>query len=502
MARVALVQEIMVEYMGFMYISAFLKQAGHTVELFVVGPHEENKVLQQVKDFSPDIVGFSILSPSLNFALDFGRRVKQNTRAITVYGNVHAIFNPDIVQEPGVDIVCIGEGENPMLELCSAVDRGEPYDRIEGFWIKTADGIVKNKNREKLVDLNELPFHDRALYDKYPFFRYSNYLRVTLGRGCPYKCTFCSNGPLTDYFGGGKNYIRKQKPERAIREIESLVAERAQVGKKVNFILNIDEVFWVKNDWLREFLRLYKKRIAIPFGASFRFGPIEEEDIKLMAEAKASRLIVAVETGSEEQRRNMMNKPVSNELILQTTGWLNKYKIKFCSSVMFGLPKDTVADHVARLDFYRKLKASYIWTTFFQAYPGLELSESEAVKPYLPDHRDFGMTLHHDMYLDLPDRERLVRLKKIYYLCVIWPWASKLLVWLTKFRIPILFDFLFMGHFAYYAVTFERTSLRQLLVHMKIFGIAPLVKKIKSFFAEIAPPPVRAWRGVFSKVQN
>ena len=33
MARIALCQDIMVEYMGFMYIAAALKQEGHTVDV-------------------------------------------------------------------------------------------------------------------------------------------------------------------------------------------------------------------------------------------------------------------------------------------------------------------------------------------------------------------------------------------------------------------------------------------------------------------------------------
>lgn len=104
----------------------------------------------------------------------------------------------------------------------------------------------------------------------------------------------------------------------------------------------------------------------------------------------------------------------------------------------------------------------------------------------MPQDREYEMTLHHDMYLNLPDQERLVNLKKIYYLCVIWPWAANFLVWLTKFRIPILFDLLFTCHFTCYALTFERMSFMQFLVHIKIFGIAPLVKKIKKIF-----PPVQ-----------
>ena len=169
MAKVALMQDVMVECIGYMYISAVLKEAGHTVEVFYCNSRSKKKVLGELREYDPDVVGFSVLTPSLDFMLRLGEGVKKETRAVTVYGNVHAILNPQIIEKDPVDIVCIGEGEYPMLELCSCLDKKEPYSRIQGFWVKTPEGIVKNDLPGEMVDLEALPFHDRALYDKYPF---------------------------------------------------------------------------------------------------------------------------------------------------------------------------------------------------------------------------------------------------------------------------------------------------------------------------------------------
>jgi hypothetical protein len=40
------------------------------------------------------------------------------------------------------------------------------------------------------------------------------------------------------------------------------------------------------------------------------------------------------------------------------------------------------------------------------------------------------------MYLDLPDRQRLVNLKKVYFLCAKFPRLAPALVWLTKIQRP------------------------------------------------------------------
>jgi radical SAM superfamily enzyme YgiQ (UPF0313 family) len=168
--------------------------------------------------------------------------------------------------------------------------------------LKTAAGIVRNANRHDLVDVETLPFHDREIYNKYGFFRHSHYLRVMAGRGCPFHCSFCTNPVLMDHFGG-KRYIRKRSPGSMIAEIEHTIARHPHT---VKFLFFIDEVLWVKNDWLREFFQLYKERIRLPFTGNFRFGAIQEEDVKLLADAGATGLIFATETGDEAQRRGFV----------------------------------------------------------------------------------------------------------------------------------------------------------------------------------------------------
>ena len=332
MAKIAFCQDIMVEFMSYMYMSAVLKDAGHDVEVFFDDQTNEEDFLNELKAFKPDIVGFSILSPSASWALKLAKRVKEDIDVITAFGNVHVITNPGIIDEPGVDIACIGEGEEPVLELARRIDQGEPFHDIPALLVKHNGVVFRNLIPEKMINLDDLPFHDRDLYDKYAFFKQSKYLKFMNGRGCPFHCTFCTNPFLLNHYGA-KEYIRKYTPERAIAELELLVAQR-----KPEFIQFIDEVFWINNKWLREFLILYKERIGVKFGGSFRFGPIKEEDVKLLAEAGADYLALATETGDEKQRLELMKKPVTNDQILRTAGLFRKYGIKFGSSAFFGLP--------------------------------------------------------------------------------------------------------------------------------------------------------------------
>jgi anaerobic magnesium-protoporphyrin IX monomethyl ester cyclase len=471
MARVAFCQDTLVEYMGFMSMAAVLKQAGHVVEVFFDDQTDEGAFLQELQDFHPDIVGFSLLSPTVPWALARARELKRRMDTVTIFGNVHAILQPDLIEREGVDIVCVGEGEVPLLELAQRIDAGQSYQDISSFTVKTPQEIIRNP-LGPVADIENLPFMDGDLYDKYDFFRNSPYFRFTTGRGCPFSCTFCLNPFLRKYYGA-KDYLRKMTPERAIRELEYHVARR-----KPKHIFFIDEVFWVKISWMREFLALYRERIGLKFTANFRPGPIDEEDIKLLAASGAECLIVATETGSEHQRKETFNKPISDKGFFRLGDMLHRNGIKFVSGAFFGIPGDTVEDHLARLSFYRRLRPTYLYTTFLQPYPGTRISMAPDVLAAMPDAKDFDPTVHHDMYLNLPDRTRLVNLKKIYFLVARFPTLQPLFVRLIKARIPVVFDLLFLFHFSYYAFVFEKVSFRQFCHHVKQFGILPFLRKV------------------------
>src|SRR4029077_2118907 len=293
MARVAFCQDVVVEYMAFMCMAAVLERAGHTVEVFIDQQGDGRRLLRELREFRPDVVGFSLLTPSVPWALRVAKDVKETTEAVIVVGNVHVMMCPELVDEEGIDIACLGEGEDAMLELCASIDARQDYSRIAGFWVKTPQGLVKNPMRAELVNMDEQPYIDREMYNRYFFFRHSPYLRVMMGRGCPFRCTFCTNPALIDHFGGVKRYVRKRSPENAIAEVEHLISRHP---RRVKHIFIIDEVLWVKNEWLREFLVLWKERIKLPFSSNFRFGGITEEDIKLIAEAGGG-VGIATETG-------------------------------------------------------------------------------------------------------------------------------------------------------------------------------------------------------------
>ncbi|NLH47333.1 MAG: B12-binding domain-containing radical SAM protein [Myxococcales bacterium] len=472
MARIAFCQEFLYSYMSFTALSAALKQAGHQVELFCFSGLSDRPILDDLIRFKPDLVGFSVLTPSRDWSLATAKRIKSRLDTLVIFGNLEAIFHPEVIENSAVDIVCRWEGEAPLLELARRLDRRLSYDDIPGLWVKTSVGIARNDHPGILTDLDAAPFQDLALYDKYSYFRHSRVLPILCGRGCPFNCRYCFNPLLREYYGG-RRYLRKRRAERVIEELR-----RHEADRFFKHVLIVDETMWNDNDWLREFLLLYRRYVHKPIIANYRFGALRDEDFLLMKQAGVEALIVASETGDEEQRRTLLGKNVANEEIIRVCRRLREVGIAVGCSVFFGLPGDRVNDHLRRLAFFRKLNPTYLWSTFFQPYPGLALTADPVVQAALPANVEFHPTYHHDIVLDVPEKERLARLKKIYFLCVKFPRLSSWFMRLTKWDIPLLFSGLFFLHFAYYAKVFERLSFRQYLAHVRLLALKPLWKYI------------------------
>ena len=171
MAKILFIQNIMAEYPGIMYLSAVLKDRGHKCS--VVISTKTSDYLKAIKSEKPDIIAFSIMTGMHLWAIATAQELKKKVPDIKIiFGGVHPTYFPEIIEQPGVDIICRGEGELAILELMNALDSGSEILDIADLWVKEEGKIIKNDVRNLIGDLDEIPFMDRELYyEKYPFLK-------------------------------------------------------------------------------------------------------------------------------------------------------------------------------------------------------------------------------------------------------------------------------------------------------------------------------------------
>ncbi len=139
--RVALITNLMHDQLGLFYISASLKKAGHDVRYFF----DDRNLERELKRFLPQLVGFSALTGNHLWAQECALAVKEFLPGVkTILGGAHSTYYPEIINHPGFDFICRGEGENSIVKLCDALENKKDFHSIKGIWIKNGDTIYNN----------------------------------------------------------------------------------------------------------------------------------------------------------------------------------------------------------------------------------------------------------------------------------------------------------------------------------------------------------------------
>jgi len=131
------------------------------------------------------------------------------------YENDCAKFFAD---NPHVDVAVRGEGELTFAEMLDALDLANSHDLgvlqdIAGLTYRTADGVRRTADRERIADLDTIPSpYLMGLFDE--FGSVGAGAVIESNRGCPYGCTFCDWGSAT------LSRVRKFDIERVYKELE------------------------------------------------------------------------------------------------------------------------------------------------------------------------------------------------------------------------------------------------------------------------------------------
>ena len=122
----------------------------------------------KLSEFQPDLVGISVTSQQLGLTRELADFIFAEFGLPVVLGGVHPTVRPEeCIQIESVLGICLGEGEFALLELVEAMagNSGRPPEdlKIDNFWFRSGEGIVKNPIRPLCEDLDSLPFCDREI---------------------------------------------------------------------------------------------------------------------------------------------------------------------------------------------------------------------------------------------------------------------------------------------------------------------------------------------------
>ncbi len=369
MASIVFVQREMEDKLGPMALAGYVKAFGHQASILVY----PLKNLKRLKELNPTLVGMSILSPSIDWAIATAQAIKRVLpKTPIVIGGPHPTFYPEVLQLDGLDIACIGEGEKPLLQLLSNFDGTmESVLHTPNCWVKSGTTITKNEMTNLLneEELSLLPPCDRSHYANYNLLANNPHKKIWATRGCPLKCTFCFNSRYNAIYKGMGNTVRRRSVECIMDELKQLKV----YGWRCLEI--VDDQFLLNRQWLERFCQEYKRHIDLPFACNTTATQVKEDSIRALKEAGCRTICFGVESGSELIRRNVYSKPVTDADIYQAGEILHRHRMPFLTFNMVGLPEETMRDMYSTVEINQKLRTPYPWCSIVQPYPGTDLAD-------------------------------------------------------------------------------------------------------------------------------
>lgn len=356
------------------------------------------ELVKKINTFSPDIIGFSIVENNYECAKHLMAVIKTNFGIpIIVGGTFPTIETQRFIDDPNVDMICIGEGEEVLLD------------------------VANNLNKYNIAQDKTYQFTSTKFYNWEPFipqdwsiFDTRHFMKPFLGkvfktgcfelsRGCTHNCNFCVNAFYQKKFKSLGKYKREKPLEYAIKEMAYLKNKYA-----LELIWFHDENFCLmKNKRLFDFCKQFKDEIALPFFIqSSAETLIKESRIKMLKNAGCITISIGLETGNEQIRANKLNKHIKNEIFMQAFANCRKYGIRTTANIMIGLPGETEKEILETVNFCKQCDPDSIGVSIFAPYYGTALRDV-CIKMNLIEDKDYkNLSFKSNSILKMPQMDK------------------------------------------------------------------------------------------------
>ena len=355
--------------LGLGYLGAVLEKK-HEVKILDVDA--DGLDLFSINDFlrkyKPEVIGISATTPTFKEALSFAEQARLVLpMAIICLGGMHPTISPEESIKPeAIDFVVRGEGEETMLELVEAIERGTSILEVKGVTHKGACGIIHNPDRKQIINLDSIPFPARHLFNQqkytYPDALYSPCFPIMTSRGCNGKCTYCCTKQM--FIG-----FRVRSAKNIVDEIEFLIKEHGAREIHIwddNFTLIKSRVFEVRDE-----IKARGIKIKVSFPNGIRVDSVNEEVLQALKDMGTYSIAFGVESGNQEVL-NDIKKGITLEQVETAFKIAKKIGLETWGFFMLGLPADTKETIKETIEFAKKLDPDIAKFHILKPYPGSE----------------------------------------------------------------------------------------------------------------------------------
>lgn len=360
--------------LGLAYIASVLRNSGYAVKILDMTPTHTtlDELEKEISLLKPKIIGISSMTIQANGTMKIAKVAKTVGSSIKVIvGGPHATALPDeMLENPEIDFVCIGEGEVTTNELVDNLFKGNrDVESISGLAYKDRVGkIVKTSPRTFITNLDSIPF---PAWDLLPFDQYhvtnvglrkEPVFALLSSRGCPYRCIFCSS-----FMTMGRRY-RMRSAENIFAEIEMLYRRFGM--RQFDFV---DDTITIDRERVERLCHpIIESRMDVTWACNSTVRINDSGILRKMKEAGCIRIDFGVESGDPEVLK-IIKKGITVPQVIKAHRYAKEAGLKTCSFFIIGLPGQDMESIRKSLSLIEQLETDVPGFSIATPYPGTEL---------------------------------------------------------------------------------------------------------------------------------
>jgi len=380
--------------LGILYVSAAAKSAGLEIETLNLN-HFSEPICDVLKEYivkkGISCVATGGLSGEFTVLFSLLKTVKAIAPDVTtICGGGIITATPKIAMQAleYADIGIIGEGDYTFPALLQCLEKSRDFRQIKGLVYFDGKQMQQTAPANEVLDLDSIPFPD------YSGFQYDRYLKnnhngfdfhgtplspvsIIGSRSCPYACTFC--------FHPTGNKYRVRSLDSVFQELDYLLQ-----NYNINCVAMREELFSSEEERIYEFAKRIRK-YQICWTIQLRVNLVNEDVIKILADADCFAVFLGIESVSDEVLKSM-NKRITSNQIFQVLQWAEKHHLQIRSGLIFGDKAETKESAQLSLGWLRKhrnynpvLRRPAIIADMLVPFPGSPIYQYAVAKEIISD---------------------------------------------------------------------------------------------------------------------
>jgi len=359
-------RQIMKPYppLGLLYLSAYLKRAGFSVEVFDSTFEEHSALARRFSAAPGGVVGIYTNLMTRRHVLRIIQAAKRHRWTVVLGGPESANYIDEYL-EAGADVIVTGEGEVTLAEILAALPLCGVHRLagVNGIAFRDESGaIVSTAPRTRVPDIDSLPFPDREAIDHglylnaWKIHHGASSINLITARGCAYRCNWCSHAVY------GHSH-RRRSPVNVADEMQWII-DRYNPDQ----VWYADDVFTISHPWLASYHAELKRRgIHRPFETITRADRLQNEGaVTLLRELGCYRIWIGSESGSQKIL-DAMQRGVNVEQVRRSCRLAQAHGIAVGMFLMWGYEGEELEDIAATVEHVKASNPDIFFTTV--SYP-------------------------------------------------------------------------------------------------------------------------------------